>query len=77
MNLLIIPHLVIVFVLKGIAAYVRGGWFLLWHPIRFIAFIEEFAKFEERIADADDIRASGFNDYNRRQRRALGARGGR
>ena len=41
------------------------------HPLRFMQFIEEWRRFETRIEDADDIRASGFNQMNREQRRKM------
>lgn len=48
----------------------RGLWLLVKNPTRFIKFSEEYSRFEKQIDEMDSVRASGYFDMSREQRRA-------
>jgi len=49
----------------------RGLWLLFTRPITFMKFADEYLAFEKQIDDMDQVRASGYFDLTRAQRRAL------
>lgn len=69
--LLLIPHAAALAIYNLVYAYTSGVWFLIRHPKLFIQFVAEWRKFRDDIADADDVRNSGFHDMNRTQRRHI------
>ncbi len=70
-NLLLIPHAAARLVIDIVYAYTFGIWFVIFHPRQFVEFVAEWQRFRSRIADADDLRNSGYHEMNRRQRRSV------
>lgn len=67
MALFLVFHTAITFTWQAIYAYTRGLWFMLTSPTQFIAFVDEWKKYAERIECQEDKVASATNRAQRRR----------